>query len=67
MKAILDAVSQFGNIYAIIGGLHGFSQLELFNKMQVICPTHCTQRIPEIKDRYARQYVPGGAGTMIEF
>jgi len=30
MAHILKAASQFGKVYAIIGGLHGFSEFELF-------------------------------------
>lgn len=67
MQKILDTVSQFGNIFGIVGGMHGFSQLELFNQMEIICPTHCTQKISEIKARYPQQYVEGGVGTTINF
>ena len=66
MKTILDTVSQFGNIHAIVGGLHGFSQLELFGRMEIICPTHCTQRILQIEDRYPRQYVQGNRMIIFE-
>jgi 7,8-dihydropterin-6-yl-methyl-4-(beta-D-ribofuranosyl)aminobenzene 5'-phosphate synthase len=67
MEKILDTVSQFGNIFAIVGGLHGFNQLELFQQMELICPTHCTQKIFEIKNRYPQQCIEGGVGTVINF
>ncbi len=66
MKHILSAASQFGTLYGIIGGLHGFSKFELFNDMQLICPTHCTQHISEIKNLYSEKYIEGGAGRVIE-
>lgn len=66
MKHILDTASQFGHIYGIIGGLHGFNQYELFENLELICPTHCTQHIPEIKHLYPDKYVEGGAGKIIE-
>ena len=66
MKHILDTAAQFGKLHGIIGGLHGFKEYELFSNMQLICPTHCTQHIPEIKKRYPEQYVEGGAGKVIE-
>ncbi|MEA3463581.1 MAG: MBL fold metallo-hydrolase [Patescibacteria group bacterium] len=66
MSHILDAASQFGKIYAIIGGLHGFKEFELFKNLELICPTHCTQYIAEIKKLYPQKYIEGGAGRIIE-
>ena len=65
MKNILEAASQFGKIYAIIGGLHGFDEYELFKNLDVICPTHCTQHIAEIKTHYPEKYIEGGVGKII--
>jgi 7,8-dihydropterin-6-yl-methyl-4-(beta-D-ribofuranosyl)aminobenzene 5'-phosphate synthase len=66
MKNILKAASQFGKVYAIIGGLHGFNEFELFKDFGVICPTHCTQHIAEIKSLYPEKYIEGGAGKIIK-
>ena len=62
---ILKAVTQFGEPYALIGGLHGFEEFELIKKLQLICPTHCTQHIPEIKSSYPDKFIRGGVGTII--
>ena len=32
MKHIIDAASQFGKVYAIVGGLHGFREYEFFEE-----------------------------------
>jgi len=66
MNQILTAARQFGPLYGIIGGLHGFNQLELFRELQLICPTHCTQHKSELRRLYGDTIVPGGAGTVIE-
>lgn len=66
MECIFKAVAQFGKIYAIIGGLHGFTEFELFKDLDVICPTHCTQHIREIKSLYPEKYIEGGVGKVIE-
>ena len=66
MKNIMDTASQFGKIYAIIGGLHGFDDYELLKSLDVICPTHCTQHIAEIKALYPEKYIEGGVGKIIE-
>jgi len=65
MVNILNAASQFGKIYAIIGGLHGFNEFELFKDFGMICPTHCTQHIAEIKSLYPEKYREGGVGKII--
>lgn len=66
MKHILNAASRFGKLYGIIGGLHGFHEFELFRDFGLICPTHCTRHIKEIRKRYPDQYIEGGAGKIIE-
>ncbi|MFP4019708.1 MAG: MBL fold metallo-hydrolase [Bacteroidales bacterium] len=66
MKNILDTASQFGHIYGIIGGLHDFKDYVLFENLELICPTHCTKHIEEIKHLYPEKYVEGGAGKVIE-
>jgi len=67
MAHILNAASQFGNIHAIVGGLHGFNEYDLFKDLELICPTHCTQHKAEIKALYPKKYTCGGAGKIIEF
>lgn len=66
MNHILDAASQFGKIHAIIGGLHGFNEFDLFKDLDLICPTHCTQHIKKIQSLYPEKYIEGGAGKIIE-
>jgi len=66
MGHILDAARQFGKIYGIIGGLHGFSEFELFKDLDLICPNHCTQHKAELKRLYPEKYIEGGAGRIIE-
>jgi len=66
MGTILDTAKRFGKIYAIIGGMHGFSEFELFKDINLICPTHCTQHKKELKEIYPQKYIEGGAGRIIE-
>ena len=66
MGHILDKAKQFGKIYAIVGGMHGFSEFELFKNLELICPTHCTQHKTELKKLYPQKYTEGGAGKIIE-
>lgn len=66
VRNILGAASQFGEPYALIGGLHGFREFDLVKDLQLICPTHCTQFKSEIKSRYPQKYIDGGAGRVIQ-
>lgn len=66
MGNILNAAREFGKIYAIIGGMHGFNEFELFKDLELICPTHCTQYKAELKRLYPEKYIEGGAGRIIE-
>ena len=66
MKHILETASQFGKVYAIIGGLHGFDEYYLFRDFEVICPAHCTQHIQEIQSQYPEKTAECGAGKVIE-
>jgi len=66
MGNILDTAGQFGKIYAIIGGMHGFEEFGLFKDLELICPTHCTQHKAKLKKLYPQRYIEGGAGKIIE-
>ena len=66
MSHILDIAKKFGEIYAVIGGMHGFSEFELFKDLKLICPTHCTQHKAELKKLYPQKYIEGGAGRVVE-
>lgn len=66
MEHILGAASQFGPLYGIIGGLHGFDKFSLFDNLSLICPTHCTQHKQEIRERFGNRVIEGGVGKVIE-
>jgi len=66
IENILKTSAQFGKPYALIGGFHGFNQFDLLEDLDVVCPTHCTQYIAQIKSLYPEKYIQGGAGKIIE-
>jgi len=66
VRAILEAASQFGKVYALIGGLHGFRAFDLLEDLELVCPTHCTQYKSRIKSLYPEKCIEGGAGRIIE-
>ena len=63
---IIDSISQFGNVFAIIGGLHGFNEFEILENIEKICPAHCTKAKEKIKLLYPAKYIEGGVGEIIE-
>lgn len=65
MSHIIRVASNYGKIHAIIGGYHGFDNYEILSDIELLCPTHCTAHIKEIKERYPRAFVKGGVGTVI--
>ena len=67
VRKILNRSKEFGRPFALIGGLHGFNEFELLEDLELVCPTHCTKHIDEIKKRYPNKYVKGGVGGVIEF
>ena len=65
VENILNSASQFGSLYALVGGLHGFSQFDAIKDLSLICPCHCTQFKSKIRSLYPQKYVGGGAGKII--
>ncbi len=66
MDKIISAASNFGKIYAVIGGLHGFNDFKLLKNIELICPTHCTKYRSEIVSMYPDKCIDGGVGRIIE-
>jgi len=66
LDKIMDRATQWGPLYAVVGGFHGFENLKALADVQKICPTHCTQKIKEICKMYPQKYIQGGAGRVIK-
>lgn len=64
---IINSVSKFGNVYAIVGGLHGFKEFEILKNIEKICPSHCTKHKERIKSLYPEKFIEGGVGEIFEF
>ncbi|MFP4005687.1 MAG: MBL fold metallo-hydrolase [Candidatus Hadarchaeia archaeon] len=62
---ILSVSSKFGDLYGIIGGLHGFDQYEVLEGLGLIVATHCTENDDKIEELFQESYVEGGAGLEI--
>ncbi len=63
---ILEAALSIGDVYSIIGGLHGFDDFSLLENIELICPTHCTKYKSDIFSLYPNKCIEGGIGRIIE-
>ncbi len=63
---ILKAASEFGKIYGILGGFHGFREFKALEGLSLIYPCHCTAYKREIKHLYPDRAVACGAGLVVE-
>ena len=65
VRDIMQAASKFGEVIALIGGLHGFREFDLVEDLNLICATHCTQHKEEIRELYPEKFISGGSGKEI--
>jgi len=65
VDAVLAAAGEHGPVVGIVGGLHGFDRYGLLDDMMLVCPTHCTRHVDEIRERFPDQFVAGGVGRVI--
>ncbi|MDI6790866.1 MAG: MBL fold metallo-hydrolase [Thermodesulfobacteriota bacterium] len=66
VRAILQAAASFGKVDALIGGLHGFRELDLLRDLKLVCPCHCTQFKSEIRRLYPEKCLDCGVGKVLE-
>ncbi len=66
LAKIIDKAKQLGEIYAVLGGFHGFSRIEKLQGIELIAPCHCTQYTKEIRQKYPDQFNEIKAGSVIE-
>jgi 7,8-dihydropterin-6-yl-methyl-4-(beta-D-ribofuranosyl)aminobenzene 5'-phosphate synthase len=63
LEQIMAAANCIGNLYGVIGGFHGFKQLELLRELRLIVPCHFTKRRKELLRLYPETAVRCGAGA----
>ncbi|MBU1635040.1 MBL fold metallo-hydrolase [bacterium] len=63
---IMKVAEAYGDIYAVVGGFHGFREFDILKNVRHICPTHCTQATDELRTLYPEKTITGGASKIIE-
>ena len=65
LEKILNIAKQIGNIVGIIGGFHGFNNFQLVEKLDLICPCHCTAHKEDLKKAFPDKFSKCGVGKII--
>lgn len=63
---ILKAASQFGEVWGIIGGMHGFKSYSVLKNLGMIVPSHCTRDKAKIRKIFPAATLEGRAGLQID-
>jgi len=66
LNEIVRIASNVGSVYGIVGGFHGFNQLDLLEKTKLLAPCHCTVHKDELARRFPDAYQKSGVGWMVE-
>ena len=48
----MNSAKHIGTNFGIIGGFHGFRQIEALSELEIIIPIHCTKQQKQILERY---------------
>jgi len=66
LENIIEKSKVLGEIYGVVGGFHGFSQLKKLHGINLIAPCHCTKYSQEIEAMYPDEFRRIKAGSIIE-
>ncbi len=53
-------------VRGLIGGFHGFRELDLISGLSLVCPAHCTKEKERILRGYPESAVKAGVGRVLE-
>ncbi len=67
IEAIMGRASEFGEIYGIMGGFHGFCDYPVLKGVEFLSPCHCTQHLREIASSFPDAYQRNGVGRVFAF
>ena len=62
----MESLKSFGHVYGVIGGFHGFSDIDYLESLELVIPTHCTKKREEILKRLGSKAIAAGAGFRME-
>ena len=65
LDTIMNFAKDFGTIYGVVGGFHGFDKLETLRDVGVIVPCHCTRLKKRILSEFSKTSLQCAAGFVI--
>ncbi len=65
LENILRYAEEYGKVYGVVGGFHGFERFDVLWKVGLISPCHCTQHKEIIRELYPNVCVSCGVGRSI--
>jgi 7,8-dihydropterin-6-yl-methyl-4-(beta-D-ribofuranosyl)aminobenzene 5'-phosphate synthase len=65
LERFVSFARQRARVIGVMGGFHGFNDLDLLGSMRLICPCHCTALKEEIMQTYPDRTVRWGVGLSI--
>ncbi|OYT54652.1 MAG: MBL fold hydrolase [Candidatus Altiarchaeales archaeon ex4484_2] len=66
LEAILEKAGEFGELYGVLGGFHGFNRFKALEGLGLIVLCHCTQHKKEIMELFPDVSILGGVGYYID-
>lgn len=66
LNVILNVSGNLGPIYGVIGGFHGFHDLDILRDIEMIIPCHCTRYKEQILARFPQTSTDCAAGRIFE-
>ncbi|MDG6225525.1 MAG: MBL fold metallo-hydrolase [Candidatus Thermoplasmatota archaeon] len=66
LEEIVRAAGSFGKVTGVMGGFHGFNEIELLDDLDMISPCHCTEEKIGILERYPEKAMQCGSGLSMD-
>jgi 7,8-dihydropterin-6-yl-methyl-4-(beta-D-ribofuranosyl)aminobenzene 5'-phosphate synthase len=66
LDTIMNFAKDFGTIYGVAGGFHGFDKLEILRDLGLIVPCHCTRLKKRILADFPTTSFPCAAGNVFD-
>ncbi|MGM0509807.1 MAG: MBL fold metallo-hydrolase [Thermoplasmatota archaeon] len=63
---IIKKTSKRGDVKGIIGGYHGFSDIDSLADIALLVPCHCTMLLDKIKEKYPKAFKRCNVGSTID-
>ncbi|MHA1461520.1 MAG: MBL fold metallo-hydrolase [Candidatus Heimdallarchaeota archaeon] len=67
LDKIIELSNKYGKVHAVIGGFHGFENLDCLKNIDVIIPCHCTKKKNEILEKYPKKSKKCHSGLVVTF